>query len=527
MDFIKDETHLGLLSLSRSWSLVILATSLPIYAYFHLTRPKLPLPPSPPKHWIRGNTDQLGLPHRYVVFATEHKEKYGDIISLTTPNETQIILNTAELASELLDKQSAHTSDRIYSVMVNDIMNWGVSVAFHPYNERLKKARRVIASALHLTAAKSYASQHYESTLGLIHMIIASPDDYQKHINWVTGAFILGLTYGYNAIDDDPMLKLVRVAISYLRKGLSKLYWVNYFPALKHIPAWVPGAGFQVIGREGRYYRNRMVNELFDEVFDQVRRGQVKQPSYTSKLIEEKGGASITEEDITLIRITAGSMYTAGSTTTVAVIVAFILEMALHPEIANAARAEIDSVVDRDRLPILSDRESLPFFEAVLLEIMRLWPPAPLGIAHCTSQEVEFRGYRIPKGATVYSNIWAITHDPALYSSPHTFNPHRFLKPLPDPDPRKYIFGFGKRICPGVNVANNSTFVMCAGLLSVFDMVPTPELAEKIQALGGRNSFELYKLFSPFSLVLDMLSLPITFQLRDAAATALVEGTRK
>ncbi|QRV88262.1 cytochrome P450 family protein [Ceratobasidium sp. AG-Ba] len=426
-------------------------------------------------------------------------------------------------------------------------MNWGGSVGFHPYNERLKKARRVIASALHLTAAKSYASHHYESTLDLIHMIIANPNDYQKHINWVTGAFILRLTYGYNAIDNDPILNVVRVAMSYLGKAVSKSYWVNYFPALKHIPAWVPGAGFQVIGREGRYYRNRMVNELFDQVFDQVCVGQVKQPSYTSKLLEEKGGASITKEDISLIRLTAGSMYTGkiplansdrisssaftgntgGATTTIAVVVAFILEMALHPEIAKAARAEIDSVVDRERLPMLSDRDKLPFFEAVLLEVMRLWPPIPLGVAHCASKEVEFGGYRIPKGATIHSNIWAMMRDPVVYSAPHTFNPQRFLKPLPDPDPRRYMFGFGKRICPGANVANNSTFVMCAGLLSVFDMVPTPESMHKIQALGGRNSLNLYTLSSPYGIVSDILHLPITFQLRDAAATALVEGTRK
>ncbi|QRV73426.1 cytochrome P450 family protein [Ceratobasidium sp. AG-Ba] len=527
MNFIKDETHLGLSSMSSPWPLIILATSLPLYAYFRSTRSKLPLPPSPPKHWIRGNADQLSLPHRYVVYATEYKEKYGDIISLTTPNETQIILNTAELASELLDKQSAHTSDRIYNVMANDIMDWGASVGFYPYDERLKKARRVIASALHITAAKSYAPQHYESTLDLIHMIIANPNDYQKHINWVTGAFILRLTYGYNAIEDDPVLNVVRMAISYLGKALTKLYWVNYFPALKHVPAWVPGAGFQLVGREGRYYRNRMVNELFDDVYDQVRHGQVKQPSYTSKLLEAKGGAMITEEDASLIRITAGSMYTDVFIQTVALVVAFILEMALHPEIAKAARAEIDSVVGRDRLPMLPDREKLPFFDAVLLEVMRLWPPSPIGVAHRASREVEFRGYRIPKDAAIFSNIWAITRDPALYSSPHAFNPERFTKPLSDSDPRKYIFGFGKRICPGVNVANNSTFIMCAGLLSVFDMVATPELAAEIEALGGRSSFNLHKLSSAYSLVTDILPFSVTFRLRDAAAAALVEGAHK
>jgi hypothetical protein len=40
-------------------------------------------------------------------------------------------------------------------------------------------------------------------------------------------------------------------------------------------------------------------------------------------------------------------------------------------------------------------------------------------------------------------------HDPRTYKDPHVFNPSRFLGDNPEPDPRTWVFGFGRRICPG------------------------------------------------------------------------------
>ncbi|QRV90475.1 cytochrome P450 family protein [Ceratobasidium sp. AG-Ba] len=501
--------------------LVILATLFILYSYLISNRSTLLLPPSPPKHWISGNASQRNPPYRHVVFGTEYKDKYGSIISLTTRTETQIIINTPELANELLEKQTAYTSGRAHNVMVYDIMNWGTSVAYQPHDERHKKSRRVIASAFHPAAAKSYAMQHRDSALDLIRLINEQPDDFEKHVKEISGAFVMRLVYGHIVTKDDPMLKTVREAISYLGKG-SRFFWVNQFPILKYVPAWVPGAGFQVLGREGRILRNRMVDESFGAVYDQVRRGRVEQPSYTSRLLEDKGGVNVNEEDENLIKWTAGSMFAAGSTTTVDIIMAFFLQMALHPEVAKVAQGEIDAVVGRERLPELSDREKLPYFEATLLEVIRLWPPIPLGAGHLTSKELEFEGYRIPKGANVFANIWAILRDSSYYPSPHTFDPTRFLKSTPDPDPRKYVFGFGKRVCPGIHVANNSTFVMTAGLLSVFDISATPELMAKVETLGGRDSMEMYKMSSPSGPLIDILPFSAKFKLRDPAAVILV-----
>ena len=53
--------------------------------------------------------------------------------------------------------------------------------------------------------------------------------------------------------------------------------------------------------------------------------------------------------------------------------------MTLYPDVARKAQAELDAVVGTDRLPRVSDRENLPYTNAVALEIMRWHCVAPTG----------------------------------------------------------------------------------------------------------------------------------------------------
>ena len=48
-----------------------------------------------------------------------------------------------------------------------------------------------------------------------------------------------------------------------------------------------------------------------------------------------------------------------------------MLAMVRYPEIAKRAQAEIDSVVGRDRMPTIGDRESMPYLDCILKETLR------------------------------------------------------------------------------------------------------------------------------------------------------------
>lgn len=72
--------------------------------------------------------------------------------------------------------------------------------------------------------------------------------------------------------------------------------------------------------------------------------------------------------------------------------------MAVNPEVQLKAQAEIDQVVGAGRLPNLSDRESMPYVEAVYREVMRWKPPLPIAAPHYLKEDDLYKGYFLPKG---------------------------------------------------------------------------------------------------------------------------------
>ncbi|KAF7794772.1 hypothetical protein EIP86_005910 [Pleurotus ostreatoroseus] len=61
-------------------------------------------------------------------------------------------------------------------------------------------------------------------------------------------------------------------------------------------------------------------------------------------------------------------------------LMAFVLAMIRHPEVMRKAQDELDEVLGRERLPTSDDSDSLVYINAVVKELLRWWPVAPLGL---------------------------------------------------------------------------------------------------------------------------------------------------
>lgn len=84
----------------------------------------------------------------------------------------------------------------------------------------------------------------------------------------------------------------------------------------------------------------------------------------------------------------------------------FLLAMALHPEVQQKARAELDKVVGLDVFVAHKDREALPYVDAIVKEVLRWQPVTPLGLPHASMADDEYRGYFIPAGTVLIPNVW-------------------------------------------------------------------------------------------------------------------------
>ena len=68
------------------------------------------------------------------------------------------------------------------------------------------------------------------------------------------------------------------------------------------------------------------------------------------------------------------------SVKTVSFMYTFFGAMVLYPDVQHRAQSELDTVLGQDRLPTFDDRPSLPFIDAVVLEVFRWNVILPLGM---------------------------------------------------------------------------------------------------------------------------------------------------
>jgi len=174
-----------------------------------------------------------------------------------------------------------------------------------------------------------------------------------------------------------------------------------------------------------------------------------------------------------VIKSTLGSLYLAGSDTTISSMHSFFMALVLYPQVQRRAQAEIDVVIGRDRLPTFDDRPRLPYIGALCKELMRWQMVGPIGSPHSSSKDDFYKGFFIPKGSIMVANAWAILHDPEIYPDPEEFKPERFLNEdgTVRDDPRLALaFGVGKRICPGRHLVDATLFIVASSVLSVFNV---------------------------------------------------------
>lgn len=176
-------------------------------------------------------------------------------------------------------------------------------------------------------------------------------------------------------------------------------------------------------------------------------------------------------------------------TDTVAILLEWILaRMVLHPDIQAKAQAEIDQL--KGTGPISdADLPNLPYLHAIVKETLRMHPPGPLlSWARLSIKDTFVGEHFIPAGTTAMVNMWAITHDKNIWSSPEEYNPDRFMHedvPILGSDLRLAPFGSGRRVCPGKTMGLATVVLWLGQLLQNFKWVPsesgTVDLGERLK----------------------------------------------
>ncbi|PAV17224.1 cytochrome P450 [Pyrrhoderma noxium] len=399
-------------------------------------------------------------------------EKYGPIVSISNLGSPIIFLNSYETMVDLLEKRGGTYSSRPKNVML-DLGGWtSWFIALFPYGDELRKSRQLLHRHFQINAVPRYYQIQEVSTHKLLDNLLSSPEDFFKHIRTATGRTILKITYGYDIKDKDDYY--VNIAEEGMKNVTTAegFFLVNLIPWLQYLPTWHPGTGFKKLSQRGREIGMEMRNKPYDMVKQSISNG-IPMSSVTSRLIESEinEDGSIGNEE--LIKNVSGVAYGAGADTIVSSTITFVLAMVLHPEVMKRGQKELDQVLGKNILPTMDDQPRLPYINAIHKECLRWQVVAPFAIAHTLPEDDEYNGYLIPKGTTIFPNIWAASRDPRVYPEPEEFGPDRWLPETgkePPLDILKLVFGIGRRICPGRFMASNSFFLTIASVLATFDI---------------------------------------------------------
>ncbi|RPD54263.1 CyP450 monooxygenase [Lentinus tigrinus ALCF2SS1-6] len=444
---------------------------------------KLPLPPGPPPLPLVGNI--LDVPKS--ICAEEYNVlsmKYGDIVHLNVLGQHMIILGSFEAASELLDKRSANYSGKPASAMADLIgLDWNVALLGN--GETWRKHRKEFHRFFSITAVARYNNLIEIGARRFLRKLLENPAAFSEHAQFSFGATVMRVVYGIEVESkEDQYLSLAEEGNDIFQKAfVPGKYLVETFPILKHVPAWLPGAGFRrdATAWSEIYYQTRF--KPFQATIERMHRDGPDSSMVSTMMRGILEGEKVTAEDEIIARDVAGAIYLAGAETTLTAIRLFFLAVLTHPEVQKRAQEELDAVVGLDRLPTLNDRPSLPYIEAMVRECLRWRPILPLALPRTSQADDEYQGYLIPKGSIVLANSWIFSRDPRYYPQPERFMPERFLKDGKlDPDvrdPRVFAFGYGRRICPGRHFGEASVFINIASVLHSFTIEPPLDKAGK------------------------------------------------
>ncbi|KAJ6585036.1 cytochrome P450 [Mycena capillaripes] len=437
---------------------------------------RLPFPPGPTPELFIGNIRELPTKTPWVTY-TEWGLRYGDVVHASALGQHIIIVNSAKAAFELFEKRSDIYSDRPIVPMI-ELMAWDFNTAFMPSGDRWRQHRRMFQKYFRPDISRNYRPMQIKKARALLQGILATPEDFREHIKTVASAVIMSTMYGYDVEPrNDRFVAISENAV----KKLSDSFFpgaavVNTFPILRYLPSWFPGAGFQRFAAECRELTEEMRQVPFEFVKQNMRDG-VDSNSVVAQQLEADQARQISDEKT--IQEVAATGYAGGSDTTTSALASFFLAMALHPDVQKKAQNEIDTVISDQRLPEFEDRPFLPFVEALYREVLRWKPVLPLGVAHATTEDDVYEGYFIPKGATVISNIWAMTRDESIYLEPDRFNPDRFFtaEGKLNEDDTVLTFGFGRRICVGRHNAEATVWATIVSVLSMFNIAKATDAA--------------------------------------------------
>ncbi|KAH7024594.1 cytochrome P450 [Microdochium trichocladiopsis] len=514
-------------------SALVLLLGLPAAQWILNTLRPSHFPPGPPITPGLGNLLQMPLKKPYLRFQQWSREfgpegpdgktgKKAEIIGLKLGTANMVVLSSARVVHELLDKRGDKYSDRLPMWIVdNHILHQPEERGrlIMGYTEPFRKWRRsfqhVLAGSsikkllplLEAEAAELCYKLAITPPLGLANSEDENKDSKDDSNNilfetlvrrWALAPPLL-MTSGQRLRDlpDSWLADFYHGQDSLINMILpGNTPPVDLLPPLRYIPEFL--ASWKTKAREARRLFLRDAYGLLDAGKAHLRRTGTStlrtfagMDCLVAKAVRERQDGTSDKkpehETDQFIAFQHTGFLGAAADTSIATLSTLVLVLAALPEVRSKAREEVDRVVagvNKGGPPTADMLGEFVYLRACMSEVLRWRPTTPGALPHVLNQEDSFEGYVFPKNTTFIIDAWTIGHDEEMYDRPDEFVPERFLdNPLGlrreaaegvegSGGHRRpvYAFGAGRRQCPGEQFSYTYIPLTVAKLLWAFDI---------------------------------------------------------
>ncbi|XP_036590386.1 cytochrome P450 1A2-like [Trichosurus vulpecula] len=434
-------------------------------------------PPGPWAWPLIGNILTLGKnPH---LALAQLREKYGDVMQIQIGSTPVLVLSGLETIRQALVKQGDVFKGRpdLYS---SSLVTDGYSITFSPDSGEVWAARRKLAqNALNTfsmsaspTSSSCYLEEHVKKEAEcLIQKFQELMDgvgcfDPYSHVVVSVANIIGAICFGQcQANENQEMLRLINNYHEFTETA-SSANPVDFIPILRYFPN-SKLQKFKAFNQRFLKFMQKTVQEHYRD-FDQNNIQDITGALFKHSQDKAQGNTH-TNVPEKLITNLINDIFGAGFETITTAVSWSLMYLVTKPEIQKKIQEELDTVIGRERRPLLSDRPQLPYLEGFILEIFRHTSFLPFTIPHSTTRATTLNDFYIPKGICILVNQWQVNHDQKIWGDPSVFRPERFLsadgtidKALSE---KMILFGLGKRRCIGETIGRWEVFLFLAILL--------------------------------------------------------------
>ncbi|KAK3083803.1 hypothetical protein FSP39_003408 [Pinctada imbricata] len=438
------------------------------------TRREKQWPPGPPTIPFVGNLN-INMADLLTEFK-KLRQQYGDVYSLVLGSQTVIVVNGLDTLKELFIKHGDVVSNRSDSIIISKISEYkGIAGS----SGSLWKEHRTFA----LSTLRDFGFgrrsmevkivEEVEAFLASISSTNGQPFNISPLLHTSVSNVVCSVAFGRRFEHDDTHFKELTNAISENLSNSTISGVLTFLPFLRFIPGDPFKYGKVMANVKKVYsYIQRVIDE-HKQSFDKDKDEATNYLDVYLKRQQQDNGTESTFTDDQLHR-SISDLFVAGTETTSTALRWFTLTVLHKPEIQERMRAEIRKEIGESKLPSMADRSKLPYCDSVIHEVLRFGNIAPLSVPHGLTEDLQFRGFLIPKHAMLMPNLDSVLNDPEIFENPSEFIPTRFLSAdgtLTGTE-KVHTFGIGRRICLGESLARMELFLFATSMIQRFTLLP-------------------------------------------------------